>query len=163
VTKNKPEFLLTESDRYNEIRNPLEDINVTLHSTTMTRRGFPMFRVIDTNIKNILDDRYKLITEARTDLANIQNTKADTAESVFKVSCNRSRLMQFIMYDENSEITEVISLKGLLSEKANWDEIYTQDDVDVKLIDPRFETTDDSLLIFYGSENTTLKALLAEK
>ena len=71
--------------------------------------------------------------------------------------------MQFIMYDENSDITEVISLKGLLSEKANLDEIYTKDDVDVKLIDPRFETTDDNLLTFYGTENTTLKALLAEK
>ena len=71
--------------------------------------------------------------------------------------------MQFIMYDENSDITEVISLKGLLSEKANLDEIYTKDDVDVKMIDPRFETTHDNLFTFYGTENTTLKALLAEK
>jgi len=164
VTKNMPEFLLTESDRYNEIRNPLEDMKVTLHRQTTTHRGFPMFRLIDTNIKNILDDRYKLISEARTDLENIKNTKANTADSGFKVSNNyRSRLMQFIMYDENSDITEVISLKGLLSEKANLEEIYTKDDVDVKLIDPRFETTDDNLLTFYGTENTTLKALLAEK
>jgi len=59
VTKNMPEFLLTESERYNEIRNPLEDMKVTLHRQTMTPRGFPMFRVIDTSIKNILDDRYK--------------------------------------------------------------------------------------------------------
>jgi hypothetical protein len=164
VTKDEPTFNLTESDRYNEIRNPLEDMKVTLHSQTTTPRGFPMFRVIDTNMKKVLDDRYKLITEAPTDLENIQNTKADTDDSVFKVSNNyRSRLMQFIMYDENSDITEVISLKGLLSEKANWEHVYTKEEVDVLLIDPRFQTTDDNLLTFYGSENTTLKALLAKK
>ena len=61
VTKNKPEFLLTESDRYNEIGNSLEDMKVTLHSQTTTPRGFPMFRVIETNMKNVLDDRYKLM------------------------------------------------------------------------------------------------------
>jgi hypothetical protein len=33
----------------------------------------------------------------------------------------------------------------------------------MKLIDPEFQTTDDNLLTFYGSENTTLKALLADK
>ena len=60
VTKDEPKFNLTESDRYNEIRNPLEDMKVTLHSQTTTPRGFPMFRVIDTNMKNVLDDRYKL-------------------------------------------------------------------------------------------------------
>ena len=65
--------------------------------------------------------------------------------------------MQFIMYDENSDITEVISLQGLLSEKANLNDIYTKADVDAILIDPRFETTNDTLLTFYGTENTTLK------
>ena len=91
-------------------------------------------------------------TKGQTDALFAKNTK--------KVSNNyRSKLLQFIMYDENSDISEVISLQGLLSEKANLNEIYTKDDVDAKLIDPRFETTNDTSLTFYGFENTTLKAL----
>jgi len=54
-------------------------------------------------------------------------------------------------------------LKGLLSEKADLEHIYTKDDIDGRSIDARFQTTDDNLLTFYGSQNTTLKTLLAEK
>jgi hypothetical protein len=68
-----------------------------------------------------------------------------------------------MLYNESSELIETTSLKGLLSEKANWEHIHTKEEVDVLLIDPQFQTTDDNLLTFYGTENTTLKALLADK
>ena len=163
VTKNQPEFNLTESDRLNEEKNPLEDIKINKTLETSSS-GNPVTWVNETNMKNVLDDRYKLITESQKEIQDIQNNKADIVDSVFKVSNNyRSDLMQFMLYNESSELTETISLKGLLSEKANLEHIYNKEEVDVLLIDPQFQTTDDNLLTFYGTENTTLKALLAEK
>ena len=164
VTKEEPTFNLTESDRlYVEKKHPLEDIKINNTLETDTN-GRPVSWVIATNMKKVLDDRYKLITESQKEIQDIQNNKADTVDSVFKVSDNyRSELMQFMLYNERSELTETISLKQLLSEKANLEHIYSKEDVDVLLIDPRFQTTDDSLLTFYGSKITTLKALLADK
>jgi len=80
-----------------------------------------------------------------------------------KSAISRSDLMKFMLYNESYELTDTISLKDLLYGKANSYEIYTKEDVDSKLTDPHFQTTDDNLLTFYGSHNTTLKALLADK
>jgi len=163
VTKDEPEFNLTESDRLNEEKNPLENIkiNKTLETTT---DGNPTSLISETNMKLVLDDRYKLITESQAEIEEIQNNKADIIDTLFKVSNNyQSDLMQFKLYNESYEVTDTISLKGLLAEKANLELIYAKEEVDSMLTDPEFETTDDNLLTFYGSVNTTLKALLADK
>jgi hypothetical protein len=163
VTRNQPEFNLTENDRYNEIRSPLEDIKINKTLETATN-GNPVTLMNATNMKLVLDERYKLMTEAQSEIQEIQNNKADVVDSVFKVSNNyRSDLMQFMLYNESSDLIETISLKKLLFEKANLEHIYSKEQIDMKLIDPQFQTTDDNLLTFYGSENTTLKALLADK
>jgi len=105
-----------------------------------------------------------LITESQAEIEEIQNNKADVIDTVFKVSNNyQSDLMKFKPYNESYELTDTISLKDLLYGKANSYEIYTKEEVDSMLTDPHFQTTDDNLLTFYGSQNTTLKTLLAEK
>ena len=81
----------------------------------------------ETNMKLVLDDRYKLITESQAEIEEIQNNKADVIDTVFKVSKNyQSDLMKFKLYNENYEVTETISLKGLLADKANLEHIYTK-------------------------------------
>jgi len=110
-----------------------------------------------TNMKNVLDDRYKSITGSQNEIEEIQTNKADIGDSVFKVSNTyRSDLMQFMLYNESFKLTETTSLKGLLNEKANLEHIYTKEDIDVRSIDARFQTTDDNLLTFYGLKITTL-------
>ena len=163
VTEDEPEFNLTESDRLNEEKNPLENIkiNKTLETTT---DGNPTSLMSETNMKLVLDDRYKLISESQAEIEEIQNNKADVIDTVFTVSNNyQSDLMQFKLYNESYELTDTISLKDLFDEKANLELIYTKEQVDSMLTDPQFQTTDDNLLTFYGSQNTTLKALLADK
>jgi len=163
VTKDEPEFNLTESDRLNEEKSPLEDIKINKTFETIID-GNPTSLISETNMKLVLDDRYKLITESKAEIEEIQNNKADVIDTVFKVSKNyQSDLMKFKLYNENYELTDTISLKDLLYGKANSYEIYTKEEVDSMLTDPHFETTDDNLLTFYGSVNTTLKALLADK
>jgi hypothetical protein len=112
VTKDLPTFNLTESDRLNEEKNPLEDIKIKKTVETASS-GFPVSWVNETNMKQVLDERYKLITESQTEIEEIQNNKADTVDSVFKVSNNyRSDLMQFMLYNESSELTETTSFEG---------------------------------------------------
>jgi hypothetical protein len=77
-------------------------------------------------MKQVLDDRYKLITESKNENEEIKTNKADSVDNY------RSDLMQFMLYNERSELTETTSLKGLLSEKANWEHIYTKEDVEIK-------------------------------
>jgi hypothetical protein len=150
VTKNQPEFNLKQSDRLNVEKNPLEDIKVEL-TTETANNGHPVSWVNATNMKSVLDDRYKLITESQNEIEEIQMNNADTVDSVFKVSNNyRSDLMQFMLYNESSELTETTSLKGLLNEKANLEHIHNKEQIDIKLMDPQFQTTNDNLLTFYG-------------
>jgi len=61
-------------------------------------------------MKNVLDDRYKLITESQTEIKDSTTNKADTVDSVFKVTNTyRTELMQFMLCNESSELTETTS------------------------------------------------------
>ena len=91
VTKYHPEFNLTDSDRLNEEKNPLEDIKINKTLETATN-GNPVTLMNATNMKLVLDERYKLMTEAQSEIQEIQNNKADVVDSVFKVSNNYRRI-----------------------------------------------------------------------
>jgi len=82
VTKYHPEFNLTQSDRLNEEQHALQELKVRLTTETASS-GHPVSWANNTNMENVLDERYKLITESQNEIEEIQTNKADTVDSVF--------------------------------------------------------------------------------
>jgi hypothetical protein len=93
---------------------------------------------------NVLDDRYTLISDSQDEIQQLKTItgKAEAVDSVVKVSnTHRAELVQF-MYNVNEELTESVSLKGLLGGKPNLGVVYTKEESDVRERNAKLETDD---------------------
>lgn len=144
VPTDNPESNLTESDRLDEEKHPREDVKINLTIETATS-GEPVSWVAQTTMRGILDDKYELMTDSQNEIQHLTTKQANAVNSVFRVSNTyRTDYMQFLLYNEQSELTESVNLKGNLDGQPDSGAVYTKEALDVRTTDAKHESDDRS-------------------